>query len=101
MRIYDCGANASCHDLPPAGDDFELAVVSVALDGGRFTIRMEQPLVTGQRIYVADGCTDDVLSPPATVWSRQTAPLASPAALVLLLALLGWVGWWALLRLQA
>lgn len=101
LSVYDCGANGSCHDLPPAGDDLALAVVSVVFDGGRFVIELAQPLTAGQRLYVSDGCTDVLLSPAVTVWSRQAAPLLAPAAGALLVALLGWVGLRGLLRLQA
>lgn len=101
VRVYDCGSNGSCHDLPPAGDDFPLAVVSVVVDDGRFLIELAQPLTTGRRIYVTDGCTDAVLSRPATVWSRQTAPSLSLGTVALLAALLGCVGLRALLPLEA
>lgn len=100
VRVYDCGSNGSCHDLPPAGDDFLLAVVSVVVDNDRFVIELAHPLTTGQQIYVTDGCTDAVLSRPSTVWSRQTAPALSPGTIALLAAALALVGLRGMLRLE-
>jgi hypothetical protein len=96
IQVYDCGADRICHD----GNDAQLAVLSVSLDDGNFTIVLAQPLIPGQKIYVTDGCTDPDLSPPTTVLSQSAAPLMSRGIVVVLVAALGFVGLLSLTRLR-
>lgn len=94
--MFDCGPDRICHD----GDDFAVALVSASFSNGNFTIVLVNPLVPGQRIYVTDGCTDPVLSRPATVAYPAEAPLMSRDLMVVLVAALGLVGLLGLARLR-
>jgi len=60
-------------------------------------------LTTGHFIYATDGCNDPgfQVGAPAVVQSAAVAPLLSPGTMVVLVAALGGVGIFGLLRLRA
>jgi hypothetical protein len=97
IQVFDCGPDRICHD----GDDFPLAVAAASVNNGNFTIVLVNPLVSGQRIYVTDGCHDPVLSLPAVVQPTAVAPLMSPGLIVFLVAALSMIGLFGLDRLRS
>ena len=96
ILVFDCGPDRICHN----GDDVSLAIVSVSVNNGNFTIVLVTPLVPGHAIYVTDGCTDPLLSLPVIVQPQTEVPLMSRDALIALTAALGLIGLLGLARLR-
>jgi uncharacterized repeat protein (TIGR02543 family) len=91
IKVFDCGPDRSCNN----DDDFELAIVSANVQNGSFSIVLVNPLASGQRIYVTDGCHDPEASLSAVVPVAAAVPLLSFRLIMLLAFALGAI---ALLR---